>query len=268
MTNLECFINEEELYLFLDSELSVTRKTALDNHLNICRDCSTRFLVVQNIRDAVRNSCRTLTAPESLKLKILRELLENSSASHQGLLEKIKLLMRGRPLVPIGIAFSLIVIFVSAIYMRPQSSPRAIKLVGTMVHEHNEYIENFNQGIGIKSADPAEITRWITDRGITTVSLPQNFDLPLYGACTINEMGRQITCLFFDQGDSRVTLFITADELIQMDGLNIQKTGDMLLYCGSSNDDNYIAWKDNGKFCVLVGKLPQTSLIKMAEELI
>ena len=145
----------------------------------------------------------------------------------------------------------------------------AMKLVNEMVHEHNEYIAGFESDNGIQSADPQEVVQWIAVNSDMKINLARCDKSPsLVGACEIEEDGRNITCLFFDRGEKRISLFMLHSGAGAMPEAKTMKVKDKSVYFGSCTGNNYILWSDGGVVSILVSRLPENSLIDMAENLI
>jgi mycothiol system anti-sigma-R factor len=267
MKNKFCFVDDVELNLFLDFGLEEQRQTELKAHLNTCIDCFIRYSISYDFKKMIHDSCRMAVAPDRLREKITQTLSAAASQPNFILIGYVKRLIFGRPLLPIGIVFSLLLIFGLALHFRPSGDTGASELVKIMIHEHNEYIESFEPERGIRSADPREIANWLAVNG-DGINMPCDLGLPWFGACSENENGKNLTCLFFDQGSRRVTLFITSDNSSSLDGLKIAHIKDKSLYLGKTINDNYIVWRSDGMFCVLVGCVPEESLLKMAEKII
>ncbi len=71
MNERDCFVNEEELYLYLDRELDAGRAAILDDHLVTCRDCAARYGVVSKLKSILRESRDAVQAPPGLRDRIL-----------------------------------------------------------------------------------------------------------------------------------------------------------------------------------------------------
>jgi hypothetical protein len=71
MNSRECFVNEEELSLYLDGEIFGARGNALDMHIINCPRCSNRLLVWRLIKSLVRASFPSVAAPANLKHRIV-----------------------------------------------------------------------------------------------------------------------------------------------------------------------------------------------------
>jgi anti-sigma factor (TIGR02949 family) len=268
MTKTVCFVDEAELNLFLDNELPSSRQSALGEHLGHCSNCSTKYDIVRGLKDIVRKVSRDNKAPLALRVQILSRIESAPPKPASSFWEAAKNIFIFRPLLPIGIAVGLVAAFFSVVLLRPSSSG-AMKLVNEMVHEHNEYIAGFESDNGIQSADPQEVVQWIAVNSDMKINLARCDKSPsLVGACEIEEDGRNITCLFFDRGEKRISLFMLHSGAGAMPEAKTMKVKDKSVYFGSCTGNNYILWSDGGVVSILVSRLPENSLIDMAENLI
>jgi len=268
MTKIDCFVNELELNLYLDLELPSRRKTALEEHLASCRSCSLRFAVARGLKNLLRESCKDAAAPPILKEQVISLIHEAPEARPRDFWGIAKSIFTGRPLLPIGIAVVVIAVFFSIVLLNPSSSG-GMKLVTDLVHEHNEYNGGADLEHGIRSADPQEVRNWLAANSDMNINLSKCDKFPsLIGACETDERGRNVTCLFFDRGDERVSLFVYRSRFGDIPQAKLVKLKDRSIYCGSCTGNNYVLWSNDGLICILVGKLPEESLIEMAESLI
>jgi len=75
-----CSESLHELYLFLDGELTVERRLAIQTHLDGCSPCGEQYDFEAELRVVVQQRCRE-QVPESLKQRVfdaLRALEENT----------------------------------------------------------------------------------------------------------------------------------------------------------------------------------------------
>ena len=268
MPNIVCFVDEAELNLFLDNELPSSRQKALGEHLGRCFVCSIKYDVVHGLKDIVRNVGREVRAPHALRFQIMSQIDTAPAGNVAGFWETARNIFIFRPLLPIGIAVALVAALFSTVLLRPSSSG-AMKLVNEMVHEHDEYMAGFQSDNGIQSADPQEISQWIAVNSDMKIDLGRCDKSPaLVGACEIDEDGRNITGLFFDQGEKRISLFMLHSGADDMPEAMTMKVKEKSVYFGSSTGNNYVLWSDSGVVCILVSRLPKDSLISMAEGMI
>jgi mycothiol system anti-sigma-R factor len=268
MNKIVCFVNEAELNLYLDNELPADRQIALSEHVGGCYECSIRFGVARGLKDIMRRGCGNIKAPGSLRAQIMNQIENIPAERSSSFWEAIKNILIVRPMLPIGVAAMLVVAFFSTILLRPSSSG-AMKLVSDMVHEHDEYIEGFETGRGIKSADPQEIRNWIAVNSEMKVDLTRCDKFPsLVGACELDDRDRNVSCLFFDQGDKRVSLFMLRSGPTEMLPGKLMRVNDKPVYCGSYTGSNYLLWVEGDMVSILISKIPEDSLIRMAEYLI
>jgi mycothiol system anti-sigma-R factor len=274
MNKAICFVDEFELNVYLDRELSSNRQHALDNHLRFCEDCSARYNIAHGLKRLLRDSASNTRAPEFLRDQILGQIESAPQEGPSRFWEIARNVIIGRPLLPIGVAVLLVLVFLSNILLGPTPS-NTMELIGAMVHEHDEYIEGFETEKGIESDDPQEVSQWLRSNTDSNFNLSSCGKMPLLaGACAIKERGRSVTCVFFDRGEKRVSLFMVrgkSDEL--KDGPRdpagkIHQLKEKSFHCGSCTGNNYVIWSNDGIVCLLVSKIPEDSLIRIAEGLI
>ena len=62
------------VYFFLDGSLGQNKLMELETHLTICRDCTERTTIQKKLRDFVRRRLSRVSAPESLKVRVVQSL--------------------------------------------------------------------------------------------------------------------------------------------------------------------------------------------------
>lgn len=268
MEQRECFVDEEELNLYLDGELGEERSSILKKHLSTCRICSTRYDIAFNLKSSLKKSCENVTAPGWLREKVLISVrLAEKEVRTEPFWEKAKILFSGRPLVPVGIAALLVIILASAIFYGSPGSSN-MPFVRELVHEHYEYMEEIAD-LGIESNDPAEISSWISANAGMDIQFPPGSEsLSPSGACVLEMDGETAGYVYFDNRDKRISLFMLDDSYDRLFGQKTMKVENISLYCGQCTGMNYVLWKNADLICVLVGDLPESSLISMAKHFI
>jgi mycothiol system anti-sigma-R factor len=258
----DCFVDEEELYLYLDRELDAGRAAILDDHLVKCGDCAARYGVVSKLKSILRDSRGSVKAPTWLRDKILRGIAAEAPAGG-GFWEHMRNLLRYRPLLPVGAAGFLVVVFLMVIFS--QSGHRGtMPFVTEMVHEHYEYLEE-PETLGIMSSDPQEVSSWLAGNSDLRVTLPADSLLPPPGgACVLEHDGKTIGYVFFDFEGKRVSLFIAGNEGGELFGPTIMQHKSISVYCGNCTGMNYALWRSGDLVCVLVGDISEKELFDMA----
>lgn len=266
MNNCQCFMDDNELNLYLDRELPRERTEELGGHIAICDGCAARYEIVVQLKRLLANSVMKTKVPAGLRERIAGQVGAPESRGVR-FREALVNFFRGRLLIPIGAASFIAIAFMFFLFPRLQA-PESGELVNTMVEEHNEYIISLGDASGIQSGDPAEVARWLTANSETRVDLSNGLALPgLCGACALDEGGRRITCLFFDQGEKRVSLFVIAGEPAAPWGERTLTFKNTPLYTGCRAEDNYVAWSEGEVLRVLVSRIPEEDLINIARRL-
>jgi mycothiol system anti-sigma-R factor len=267
MNKLECFVNDAEVDSYMDHELPPDRESLLDKHLGRCFDCAARYQVARELKELVRRACGGAVAPILLRDRITSGI-EEARTARRGFWDFARDFLIVRPLLPIGAAAALVVILLSVALIR-STGPGAMNLVDAMVHEHDEYVNGFETDRGIQSADPQVVRQWIADNSGTEINLPrESWFLSLVGACKIREHGHEVTCLFFDKGEKRVSLFVLQDGITGRPSGKSTMVKDKSVFSGRSTGNNYVYWLEGNCIRILVSKLPEESLIRMAGDLI
>jgi anti-sigma factor RsiW len=263
----DCFFDDAELNLYLDSELGSERQASLNTHIVKCPVCARRFEVPRDLKIRIRDICGKTRAPISLRESAIKALENSKSSLFSGLWDKIRYVFDGRPLVPVTLAAALVIIFCGALFLKSESS-HGESLVSTMVHEHNEYLEKIDADNKIVSTDGAEIEQWVVANSGITLKLPCDKGFSPCGACAMTEDGRKITGLFFGEGPNRISCFMVPGDISEIGTPGAHKIKDMNLCCGKETDANYIAWSSGETVFILVSKLPEATLLDLAENLI
>ncbi len=265
MNQRDCFVDEEELNLYLDCELDESRKSILDDHRLSCGECAARYGIALELKDLVKDSKDT--APSWLRDKIMISITRESREKAGGFWEYMRNLIGARPMIPVAAAGSLVVIFILA--MITVSGPKGnMPLVTEMVREHNEYLQG-HENLGIISSNPSEIARWVSTNAGMQVALPSDPAIAIPGgACVLEANGETIGCIFFDFQDKRVSLFMTKGTGEKLFGPSKMNIENISVYCGSCTGMNYVLWQASNLVCILVGDVSEESLVDMARHFI
>jgi len=267
MNQRDCFVSEEELNIYLDGELAEVRKAELDSHLPLCGDCSMRFEIAASIESLIRESAGSEKAPAWLRDRILAGIAKENQARIGGFWGFLIDLVRMRPLIPIGAAAVLILFLFFGVFSR-LANRGTMPLVTAMIHEHYEYIEE-KPAFGIQSDNIEEISRWITANSGIACELPSNDKMPSpTGGCVIEDDGKTIGYVSFAYLDKQVSLFMIADGGKGLFGSRLISLGRVSAYCGRCTGMNYVLWRGGSATCVLVGDLPEKSLVELADLMI
>ena len=268
MNRENCFVNEEEIYLFIDKELPEDRAAAMVRHIPTCWNCRTRCQILENLGYLLKDSIGATVAPVYLRERIVRGITTMAVKERLGITDRVRNLFRFRPYIPVSFAGILVGVFLIAMFLRP-APIQTMPLVTAMIEEHNEYIEDFHSDRGIISDDPVEVSGWIRANTGLSYDVPSGGAMPcLYGACSLTDDDNEITCLFFDQGEKRISLFMIKGDHQKLTAQKTLKFNNHALHYGMCTGNNYVAWDENGILCVLVGKQSHESLIRMAQSLI
>lgn len=267
MRQRDCFLNEVELNLYLDHELTAERTAALDSHLMECQVCARRYQVSHQLKLRIRGVCKEIKSPARLRDEVLISLAAPSMAEEPGVWKKLHSVFASRPLIPVALASTLVIILCGVLFLKIPTG-RGENLVMAMVHEHIEYIEGIDADLRIVSTDGKKIEHWIGANTGINLKVPCDARFSPCGACAMDESGRKIACLFFGEGDERISFFIVPGDDSEIESVNIRQLKNMSLSCGTCTGNNYIAWHENKLLYILVSKLPEDTLLKLAENLI
>jgi len=70
----DCLEVLEDVYLYLDGELTAESHTLIRQHLDDCSPCLRKYGLEQEVKTLVARCCGNDAAPESLKAKVLARL--------------------------------------------------------------------------------------------------------------------------------------------------------------------------------------------------
>jgi mycothiol system anti-sigma-R factor len=70
----DCSAALEELYWFLDGELTVARRAAIRGHLDRCMGCLETFEFEAELRALISACCRADTVPEHLRVRVVEAI--------------------------------------------------------------------------------------------------------------------------------------------------------------------------------------------------
>jgi mycothiol system anti-sigma-R factor len=69
-----CSAALEQLYWFLDGELTPARRAAIRGHLDDCLHCMETFEFEAELRAVISSCCRNDAVPESLRLRVVEAI--------------------------------------------------------------------------------------------------------------------------------------------------------------------------------------------------
>jgi mycothiol system anti-sigma-R factor len=264
----DCFIDEEELNLFIDNELSPERKLELNQHLYSCAECEHRYEIASGLKAVLKESSATVIAPAWLRERILEQINNEATAKKSRFWDYLVGITGRKPFAPVVAAGSLVAVLMLFVFMGNPFSNGNMPFIHSLVEEHYEYIEN-PLNLGIKSNDITQISSWLTSESGMDISLPSDDNMPVPGgACVLEEDGETIGYVFFDQSDKRVSLFMFPDTKDKLFGQRDMSIDNISLHCGKCTGMNYVLWKNKDLICVLVSDMPEKSLVLLAEQFI
>lgn len=267
MDQRDCFSSEDELNEYLDGETGGTRRADIERHLGVCPDCSLRFDVADRLKIVLGESRSRTVAPAWLKTRILSTIAAEPEIKNGGFWEYMTRIFRIKPLLPITIVTALVILFFTSLfYKTPQRG--TMPLVTAMVQEHYEYMEGPGEN-GIRSSNLEEISKWMTVNAGINIAVSSDQGLPApNSACMLKERGETIGYVSFDYQNQKVSLFMIKEKREELFGPQKMDLSDISVYCGKCTGMNYVLWQGDEFVCVLVGDLPQKSLVDLAEKMI
>jgi len=267
MKQHDCFVSEEEISAYIDRELDESRIEVLDKHLSLCDDCEIRHEVFLRLKSIVKDEACTEKAPAWLRERVSSALAEQGDKRPGMFWSTLIGLVRNRPLVPIGAVASLVVVLLIGLFSR-SGGPATMPMVTDLVHEHFEYIEE-KPGFGIVSNDLDEIFRWIASNSDLNCNIARHENLPpATGGCVIQEDDDKIGYVNFKYSDKQISLFIVDDSGTKLFGPREVVFRDIPVYCGNCTGMNYVMWHGQGVICVMIGDIPESSLVEFADMMI
>jgi hypothetical protein len=262
MEQRECFTDEEELNIYIDGELGNDRTMILNEHVRSCDDCSIRYRIASGLKSRVREACAEIRAPVWLRTRIMSDMERESAAGGGGFWVYLINRFRSRPLIPVGAVGLLVVLFLVAVFSNPRDGG-TMPLVREMIHEHYEYMEGSLEN-GIESSDPEEITSFIRVNGGIEFLFSSDAMPPPNSACVLKEHGETVGYVSFDYLDRKISLFMIKDKEESLYGPQKVDLENVSMFCGKCTGMNYVLWQGQKMVCVLVGDLPQESLVDLA----
>jgi mycothiol system anti-sigma-R factor len=268
MEQRDCFIDEEELNLFIDDEVSAERKLDLNQHLYSCAECEYRYEIASRLKEVLKESSADVTAPTWLKERIIEQIRKEPPIRVPRFWEYLMGVVGRKPLVPVAAVGMLVAVFMFFIFTGNPFSSGNMPFIHELVEEHYEYIEE-PLNLGIKSNDMARISSWLTSESGMNILLPSDEEIPdPGGACVLEEDGETIGYVFFDQSDKRISLFMFPDSKEELFGQRDMTVRDITVHCGKCTGMNYVLWKNEDLICVLVSDMPEEKLVNLAEHFI
>lgn len=262
-----CFSGDDELSEYLDGVIGEKRGSELQGHLDDCPDCFRRFHVARGLKALLSESRSGVAAPPWLKPRIISSIAAEPATGANGLWDYLTGAIRGRPAVPVIAVLALVVVlFAAVLYRAPHGS--TMPLVAELVEEHYEYLNGPGEN-GFLSKDIDEISGWMAVNAGFTISDFCQRELPSpNSACVIKEDGETIGYVGFDYQDQKVSLFLLKEDQGRLFGPRKTVLSGVDLYCGDCTGMNYVFWRGGEFMYVLVGKLPENSLVELAGKMI
>ncbi len=266
MKNLDCFVNDGELFLYLDGEINADRKRAIEGHLSACPDCAQKLEIEQHIKSSIHDNCANSKAPVALREKIISSLYDNSLEFEQGFWYRIRILMAGKPLVPIAAVAVLMIIFFGAVMFRP-AVPGSVALINGAIQEHYEHVQSPST-LGIISDSLAEVLQWLSSKTGKQVKIPNHpLMTNVVGACTENGPHGNISCVFFDYDTRRISFIISTDSFEDIPGYESKIMNNVEFHHGNNTGINFVTWKKNEMSHILVGNFSPDTLMELAGQM-
>jgi len=267
MDHRSCFSGDDELNEFLDGAAKESRESEIRRHLGDCSRCSIRFEVARGLKELLSLSKSEVISPSWLKTSILNSLGDASKTAPGGFWEYLTGLFRFRPALPVAIVSALVIVLLGSLFYET-GQPGTMPLVTAMVHEHYEYLDGPGEN-GFMSNDPDEITGWMAANAGIALSISSDRGLPApNSACVLKEHGETVGYVGFDYQNQKVSLFMIKECVDGLFGPRKMKLNEIEAYCGKCTGMNYVLWKTAEFVCVLVGDLPEESLIDLAGKMI
>ena len=267
MDHLDCFSSDDELNEHLDGETGGSRKTVIERHLGVCLDCSMRFEVAKRLKTILSDSRAGIESPAWLKTRILSTIAAEPEISGGGFWDYMTGVFKFKPLLPVSLVSALVIVFFAALfYETPQTA--TMPIVTAMVKEHYEYMGGPGEN-GILSSNLDEITGWMAVNAGINISVSSDQELPApNSACVLRDRGETIGYVSFDYQNQKVSLFMIKEKREELFGPRKMDLRDISVYCGKCTGMNYVLWQADKMVCVLVGDLPQESLVDLADKMI
>ncbi len=259
---MDCGIFKEELYLFIDGELSGDESASLNEHSRSCPGCAA---LLENEKKAdllIRDGISRTEAPSELRERVFGMLGEPAGLN---IIPRLRLLPK--PVTVSVMAVLLMVIFSFPLIFR--QSP-ITPLFAESVSSHVKFTGG-EMPPGIISGNPSEIKDWFHGKLDFEVFVPDlsrgGYGLSGAGVCRIN--GRETAWLVYEKESSYISVFLIDVNGLKLSGERITSTADNVFYAESIGEYQCVLCACAEKGCgiarLYVSDLSERELMRTVE---
>lgn len=257
-----CDAAQELITALVDGELSAEERVAIEDHLNICRQCREAVAAERQLKQQIRLAGRAITAPATLRRAVEGKIAARPSVRRDGSSGTVARwfsMIGWRP----GFALATLLLVTAALVYSQWSRPN----IGLAALETHVSIFD-GKIVPVRSDNPAamrdELARAVGERfRPVTLDLSMMKLYPVSGF--VQKIGRREVLVTVYQGEGpAVTCFtFLGSEADAPNGAERFYDVDMKVnfYSFSSGGVNGLLHREGGVICVLVSKMPAADLL-------
>jgi anti-sigma factor RsiW len=237
-------VQQQDLHLYLDNELSPAELLEVEKHLMECAACRAAYETLRSVVDVVRGAQPLYEAPAA-SFKKAQRIVERRQRA------------RSR-YAAAAAAAAAVVCFLALLLVSPSSAGEFREFA---VDSHLRYARGA-MPLDISSTDPDRVSRWLGAR------LPFRLQLPDYpldggtakryqltGARLLQYANRDVAFLAYEMEHKPISLLMTSDPVAAPSGGTVYRSGALTFHFTDRKGLKLIAWTDRGIHYSLVSEL-------------
>ncbi len=263
---MQCGAARKHLYLLHDSgsEGVAFPKPAeaaqAEAHVSHCEACQEFFASEERLTDLLRTRAPRQRVSAALREKIFSEIARERKRSAKGS-RWFRELLRSR--LALAVLLVLAVLAGSFWLINRQGRAAPQQMASVLIDDHAHSVTGATD---IASSDHAVVQSWFEGKVDFNFRLPAAIDRSLIGGRLCNLQGRRAALIYYQQPQSRVSLFI-------FDGADVQLPDDQLIsldgkrcLMDSNKGYNAVLWKERGVVYGLVSDASRADLLQLAAQ--
>jgi anti-sigma factor RsiW len=234
-------LQERDVHLYVDNELSAAEVLEFERHLLDCSECCARFQQLRAVVDVVRGAQPLYEVPEH---------------SRQGARAAVARCEQPRRRLAAAAACAAMLAVLGLLWL----FGAAAEFTAFAADSHHRYASGM-MPLDVASSDPEIVTRWLASR------LPFHLQLPNYpegggekryhlvGARLLQYRNRNVAFLAYEMDRKPISLLMTSDAVAAPSGGALYRSGALKFHFSERDSLNLIAWTDRGVHYSLVSAL-------------
>ncbi len=255
-SKMTCQDFKDNLYKFLDKELTERHNFDMKQHLDACPLCQLTYENEKNFDGLVRSHSVKEDAPFDLRESVLESIQSQSKVSFWEKLGWVNTFLK-----PVGVALLVVIISITVLSTRTESFP----LFKESVTRHLDCLKG-SYPMEIKTSDIEEVTRWFEGKLNFVVNVPElvGKNVELKGARLCHLKDKKVALLTYHVKGKRMTVFVIDSHNLKIPSSKVIKGEGSKLYV--NKEKGYLSAfclnkKTEGVGCVFVSDMSEEELL-------